>query len=1051
MDHTCPHCQSPLTITPELAGKSVKCGACEHIFTLPALPEPEASPSPPPPADDSPDQQNTLRIFISSPGDVGDERKKAALVVDQLQRWYGDAVHLEILLWEQLPLEIDDSFQDGIDKRLAAIDIAVFILWSRLGTPVVVGDKTYASGTEREFFLMLQALDATGGERPDILFYRRDDDDAFQKHLSTLGSEAIRDCLDQNESAKAFVKEHFWDEHGKNTRAYHSYHQPVEFGSRLKVHLRGLVDKQLSGDDLRTAARWTEGAPYRGLETFHLEHADIFFGREQEVCELENRLRQRELEEKGAAFAVVLGASGSGKSSLARAGLRASLTRYNLDETVAAWRSAVIIPGQAEGDLFGALVKEIATDEHALPEIIGGGLTLEDLAESMREAVPATFRTVIKPALVRAATEAGGIVKLLIIVDQFEEIFTDKKISGENRERFLEGLEALAQSGFCWVVVTMRSDFYPTAQKSETFLRLKGETGQFDLLAPGTDALHRIITEPARMAGLRFEKRSTELGGQSLAGKILEDARNQSDMLPLLSDLLLELYEHRTPENVIPFAAYDAFASEDRNGLEGVLSSRAESVFDSLTPQQQATCQDVLHALVTVEGESDVRRRASLDSLRDTPEKASLVDAFIAARLLTAEGDGAGAQVSLAHEALLRKWDRVADWVTENRQHLRIRTRVEQAMRRWKNKGQPSDLLLPKGLDLNEALSLRNDAPQLIAGSEYAEVKSYIEQSETHHTERARKARAKRRLVTTVLTILTLFALAGAAFGWWQAGIAKSETRNRCFRSAVPGIPRASPFSAKRKLPPKRSVSPTPYFLRRERSVSRDTDWRRPASSFPPFLIPSAARHYQEAQSLLAEEPAYLPYWNSGAVDSKIIASAVSSSGRIVVIAHEDGSLRTYRHAAGTKETLIPSTSDSPIFDLVSNPAADQVAVIRNNTVEIWDLEKETKIHQFSPPEGDTLAVTAFDRIGTILAAAGTNAQIHRWNLGDGSALETMVNGTPKTKLTKRTTKNSPPSPPSPSPRAAASRAVTPMEPSSGGMPKAIRTSSANAGTPSPP
>ncbi len=110
-------------------------------------------------------QTQTLRIFVSSPGDVDAERAKANQVVEQLHRWYGDAVQLHIVLWENLPLESDQAFQTGINLALLDIDIAVFILWSRLGAPVTIGDKDYASGTECEFELMLAALEESGGER----------------------------------------------------------------------------------------------------------------------------------------------------------------------------------------------------------------------------------------------------------------------------------------------------------------------------------------------------------------------------------------------------------------------------------------------------------------------------------------------------------------------------------------------------------------------------------------------------------------------------------------------------------------------------------------------------------------------------------------------------------------------------------------------------------------------------------------------------------------------------------------------------------------------
>ena len=191
----------------------------------------------------------------------------------------------------------------------------------------------------------------------------------------------------------------------------------------------------------------------------------------------------------------------------------------------------------------------------------------------------------------------------------------------------------------------MRSDFYPLAQQSDVFLRMKGESGQFDLLAPGPEVLRRIITEPARMAGVKFEERAPEFGGRSLVGRILEDASETADILPLLSDVLLTLYGLRTEENTITFAAYESLGDESRTGLEGALSKRAEDEFNKLPLEQRAVFPEILHALVTVEAEADANRKANLEDLRDTPQKAALVDALIEARLLTADGE----QVSLAH------------------------------------------------------------------------------------------------------------------------------------------------------------------------------------------------------------------------------------------------------------------------------------------------------------------------------------------------------------------------------------------------------------------
>ena len=691
----------------------------------------------------------SLRIFISSPGDVEDERKKAAKVIDYLQRWYGESVILNAVFWEDLPLSVDASFQEGIDIILnrEPIDIAVFILWNRLGSPLGKTitnreGKPYRSGTEREFDMMLAAFEASGHRRPEILFYRRLDDSGFNDRLDARrhDDEELEHFLMQRKLARAFVEENFRNQEGHNTRAYHSFEKPVDFAQRLRVHLRALIDRRIESATPEYEARWTQ-APYRGLETFDLEHADIFFGRDEEICRLETLLRRREREtDDPCAFVAVIGSSGSGKSSLVRAGLRASLTRNIFDDSVAAWRSIVMAPGQTEGLPLERLLDCIAATG-VLPEFCAEGAARADLIEGFMENPRSATRLCLLPALRSAGGKAGGAVKLLLVVDQFEELFTDPRIGEQQRESFLRAVGAIARSGDCWVVVTLRSDFYQVVQKSPAFLDLKGDTGQFDILPPGPEALRRIIAEPARLAGVRFERRAAD--GLSLASRILEDAHNQPDLLPLLSDLLLELYLKRNSENEITFESY-----ESMGGIEGALSNRAETFYNSLDAAQRALFPEFLYALITVEARSEAipaRRHAPLNSLRDSPGKAALVDSFIASRLLIAEGGSLFAvpTVSLAHEALIRAWPRVAEWVRVNRQYLGIRSRVEQFQERWQNTGRRNDLLLSEGLDLDEALSLLRNARHLMSADEYAPVREYIEVSVAFVKERSAIATAQ--------------------------------------------------------------------------------------------------------------------------------------------------------------------------------------------------------------------------------------------------------------------------------------------------------------------
>jgi hypothetical protein len=187
------------------------------------------------------------------------------------------------VLWEDLPLQADSAFQEGIDMMLSkehGIDIAVFILWSRLGSPLGSAVRKpdgspYLSGAEREFDMMLAARNQSGGERPRILAYMRQDLEGFHQKLKDKDTAHIEELLNQRKLAEGFVREQFHDEQGHNIRAYHTFPEPVNFASRQRVHLKALIDEALGQTGSR---RVWEKPPYQGLETFDVAHALLFQG-----------------------------------------------------------------------------------------------------------------------------------------------------------------------------------------------------------------------------------------------------------------------------------------------------------------------------------------------------------------------------------------------------------------------------------------------------------------------------------------------------------------------------------------------------------------------------------------------------------------------------------------------------------------------------------------------------------------------------------------------------------------------------------------------------
>ncbi len=652
-------------------------------------------------------KDSAIRIFISSPSDVKEERNKARQVIDQLQRVYGQRVQLIPVLWEDLPLGAEASFQEGIDLVLSEkhrIDIAVFIMWSRLGSPVggltrKSDGTTYRSGTEREFDLMLKAREQSGGKHPHLLAYVRRDESGFRSRLLRLPKSDLSETIEQQFLADSFIEENFCDAEGRNLRAYHTFAEPVSFARRLRVHLHSLITEMLETCETRDTA-WLNQSPYRGLEVFDLEHAPIFFGREEEVCEVETIL-QRRWTETGTASAMVIGSSGSGKSSLARAGVAHSLIHQNLDTTVREWRHSIIMPRDAYESWGNTLAKALSR-EGALPELGDSGVSLDSLGEAINSNPETAWNLIIAPAFTRASGIAGGTVRLLLILDQFEEFYAgDQRFGDSQRRAFLGAVVFLARTGHVWVLGTLRSDFYGAAQQDPEFLELKGQTGaeghpslsgQIDLLPPGPMALYSLIERPAQLAGVKFEKDETT--GRSLSDVIVEDALEAGVSLPLLEYALEELYRRRDESLwLMRFADYEALG-----GVKGALVSRAESEIEAVKPAVRNVFSEVIQELITlgISGNSEKlsRRPALYELIANTPEKKELVDRFVTARLLTADKDEKGRSVVvLAHDALLWEWRRIADAIRERFEFLRFRARFEEAVVRWQEAGENRELL----------------------------------------------------------------------------------------------------------------------------------------------------------------------------------------------------------------------------------------------------------------------------------------------------------------------------------------------------------------------
>lgn len=437
---------------------------------------------------------------------------------------------------------------------------------------------------------------------------------------------------------------------------------------------------------------WLQGSPFRGLEAFQENHAAVFFGRMQSVAQLRDVVRKQTT--AGCAMALVLGPSGSGKTSLVRAGLLPQLMKSlsSVAEPVALECTLYMdCADLAEGGLFQALAA-VLLDTELDGKLIFSGDNAEALAKRLESAH--------SEAVVERLHTGGRRPRVGLFVDRLEAVFRAPGVNDEVRTRFVSLLEQLARSGAVLVMLACRNDFYPDVIALPALMALKARGGHFDLSPPEGADIAQIVRQPARAAQLRFEQ--DPVSGASLDDVLCDAARGSPDTLPLLQYCLNELYRQRSEDGTLRFAVF-----EQLGGIDGAIAARAEQVVEALEPSQRAALPHVLSLLVDMSEEQGAvtARRAAWSSLHGA-EAQALVRALVEARLFVSELASDVASFGVTHEALLRRWPRVAEWIEQHRHALQVRTRIGHDAERWAAAGRPRDLLLPRGSQVNQARAL---------------------------------------------------------------------------------------------------------------------------------------------------------------------------------------------------------------------------------------------------------------------------------------------------------------------------------------------------------
>ncbi|HEY9695859.1 MAG TPA: hypothetical protein V6D10_01105 [Trichocoleus sp.] len=502
--------------------------------------------------------------------------------------------------------------------------------------------------------------------------------------------------------------------------------------------------------------------PYRGLLAFQETDGDCYFGRETEIYILWEKLRSLYESESSRRILPIYGPSGSGKSSLVRAGLIPELVRRPLPGKDKA-QVAVMVPGIHPLESLATVLARAVTGDPA--PVAKTREFKEELQQFNEEGEYDGLR--------RIASALPGIVTspLIILVDQFEEVYSlcEKE---EERKAFIANLlyAATDRSRQVLVILTLRSDFLGQIQQYSQLNQLFSSQG-FLVPAMSEENLRVAIAKPAEQAGSALDEATIQL--------LIEQTEGREGALPLLQFALARIWEGLAA-GVAP-----AKTLEQIGGVGGALAREAQRVYDELTEEQQVIARHIFLGVIQLgEGTRDTRRRVELDRLRtqqdDETDFRNVLNRFSApgVRLITLSAVSEKTDtVEVTHEALFEHWKQLNIWLNQSRDDIRFQRRLQDAAQHWDNQERPEGLLWrPPDLDLLKSFHER--ASREMTSLELEFFNASVEAID--RSDRARKRQRQRTIAGLTSGLISALVLASfAGIGWWRAVASETNTRLR--------------------------------------------------------------------------------------------------------------------------------------------------------------------------------------------------------------------------------------------------------------------------------
>ncbi|MBW4427676.1 MAG: caspase family protein, partial [Nostoc desertorum CM1-VF14] len=686
-----------------------------------------------------------------------------------------------------------------------------------------------------------------------------------------------------------------------------------------------------------------EECPFRGLEAFDKQHAKFFFGRHKVVNYIQQKLDL-------AKFVPIIGASGSGKSSVVRAGLIPQLdeSEWQVLEPIKPGFEPLIKLRGAFQQFFTGTKKE---------------KQLKDLIDNEQNNLPAIIENLPRS------------VKLLLVVDQFEEVFTGGA-SQQEKQRFIDLLTQVVEitDSRLAVVITMRADFLEPCLQYPSLTQLIQTQAVFMPPLTGVD-LKDTITEPAKLQGHSVE--------EELVLKILEDVKQEPGFLPLLEFALTKLWDKRDQEkHQLTLEQY-----EKLGGLAGALNLHAENVyhyqdFEEESPTQERTQQEkewirriFLRLVRTGEGEKDTRQRQPkatiLNIAGNDPNQqqqlGELLDGeagLVKGRLLVTGKDEKGeAWIDLAHEALIEGWQQFAQWRQQDRDLRRLSDRLTDTRREWRDKGKSEQYFMQGGLlaevrDSWQQLQLYLQSPQ--------EDEDFYQRSDTHEkgwmaelemalTESRLREKAAR--VENLLSVQPLDSLVLAIQ-------AMGENQDKLPQQILAPVQN----SLNRVMNKVRVSIPFRSHEREVNSVAISSDGQTIVSGGDDGTV----RLWNLQGQPLAE-----PFRSH---ECEVNAVAISSDGQTIVSGGDDGTVRLWNLQGQPLAEPFRGHENRVNSVAISSDGQTIVSGGDDGTVRLWNLQGQPLAEPFRGHENRVNSV-AISSDGQTIVSGGDDGTVRLWNL----------------------------------------------------------------------